>query len=347
LIDEIGLPPEHALTIEELPAAASRTSRVGFQLFGMRALLQRIGADVLFAALGMAPLFPPCPVLLAVRDPSPHLASGQNYSRRIKAENALRAALVRRAATTAARVLFPSEEAARAVGDALRLPPAKRVVVYHGCDHRLWDTPQDDPGVLGRYGLADRPFLLFVSQLYRQKHPDTLIAAFAEWIRRTGDREHQLVFAGKQEEPEFARALTAMVAGLDLERRVRFLGLVPHGDLPTLYKCATAFVLPTSMETFGHPFVEAMAAGAPVLCAETPIAREICGDAAMYFPVTDATALAGCLERIVGDTSARARMAAAGRARARNFSWEREARETLALLQEIAGARRGAPTAWA
>ena len=347
LIEQIELPADHPFQIEELPAAASRTSRVVWQLFGIRTMLQRMEADVLFAALGLAPLFPPCPVLLAVRDPSPHLDTGQNYSRRIKAENVLRAALVRRASDRAAKVLFPSHEAARAVGDALRVPAGQRVVVYHGCDHALWSAAAIDEMVLQRYGLERQPFLLFVSQLYRQKHPDTLIAGFAEWIRRSGDTRHQLVFAGKPEEPDFARSLTAMARRLGLEARVKFLGLVPHGELPTLYQRAAAFVLPTSMETFGHPFVEAMAAGAPTVAADTPIAREICEDAAMYFPVKDAAALAGCLERVVADDGVRERMIAAGRARAREFSWEREARETLALLRDIGAAKRGIVTAWA
>ena len=111
-----------------------------------------------------------------------------------------------------------------------------------------------------------------------------------------------------------------------------FLGEVPRCILPALYRHATAFVLPSMMESFGNPFVEAMCSGAPVIAADTEFARELCGDAATYFPVGDAAALAARLEEVAEQPVLRARMISEGYRRGSTFSWEREAQETLALL---------------
>jgi glycosyltransferase involved in cell wall biosynthesis len=340
LSDALALPSGHRFTLREVSAATSRSARVVWQLAGLGSLLRRVGADVLFAPFGLGPVVPPCPVLLAVRDPSPHVQHQQQYSRRIRFENRLRAWLVRLSCRAATKVLFPSHDAARTLGDALGLAESKRVVVYHGVDRSLWSESPARPSVLERYGVRDTPYLLFVSQLYRQKHPDVLIEAFARWIEASGNRRHHLLLAGREEESDFAQGLRALARRLGIEARVRFLGLVPHEDLPTLYRRASVFVLPTSMESFGQPFVEAMSSGVPVICADTPIAREICGDAAVYSPVGDAPALAGRLATVVdGAAGQRDTMIRLGKQRAAQFGWDREAAETLAIVREIAERR--------
>jgi glycosyltransferase involved in cell wall biosynthesis len=62
-----------------------------------------------------------------------------------------------------------------------------------------------------------------------------------------------------------------------------------------LYQHALAFVLPTTVETFGHPYAEAMASGSPLIAADTEIAREICGNAATFFPAGDVEGLVSAM----------------------------------------------------
>src|SRR6185503_5317644 len=141
-------------------------------------------------------------------------------------------------------------------------------------------------------------------------------------------------------EPKYGRELSQLVEELGIGPHTRFLGYIPTAEIPILYQNAAVFVLPTSMETFGHPFVEAMASGVPMICADTEIAREICGDVPLYFPVGDWQALARALEEVLsGSADVRNRLTQRGRERSSAFTFEREASQNLAILRDIANSQ--------
>jgi glycosyltransferase involved in cell wall biosynthesis len=101
-----------------------------------------------------------------------------------------------------------------------------------------------------------------------------------------------------------------------------------------LYAGAEAFVFPSLYEGFGLPVVEAMSCGAPVVCSDIPVLREVAGDAALYFDPRDAAQLAPMLTRVLDDATLRADLRTRGLSRAAQFSWERAARETLEVYRE-------------
>jgi len=130
----------------------------------------------------------------------------------------------------------------------------------------------------------------------------------------------------------FAEALDALIAELGVKDSVQLTGWIPSDDLLQLYARAHAFVYPSTFEGFGMPVLEAMAAGVPVACSDIAPLREVAGDAALLFDPMNEDAIADALDRIVTDAALRARLAQAGPERARRFSWERAARETLVAL---------------
>ena len=73
---------------------------------------------------------------------------------------------------------------------------------------------------------------------------------------------------------------------------MRFLGRVPYEEILGYYRGALALVFPSLIETFGHPLLEAMLAGTPILAADIASFREVAGDAALYFPPQDPVQLA-------------------------------------------------------
>ncbi len=114
-------------------------------------------------------------------------------------------------------------------------------------------------------------------------------------------------------------------------------GYVDDGELAALYRDATALVFPSRYEGFGLPALEAMAAGGRVVCADASSLPEVVGNAALLFPWDDAAALARQLSRVLHDGALRHSLTAAGAVQARRFSWEKTARETLAVFGEAAG----------
>src|SRR5579884_1799488 len=95
------------------------------------------------------------------------------------------------------------------------------------------------------------------------------------------------------------------------------------------------FVHPSLCESFGFPLVEAMAHGLPVVAADLPVHREMCGAAALYYRATDPAGLAEAVHRLAGDAAARAELGRAGRERARDFSWEKHVDAVMQLAREV------------
>lgn len=101
-----------------------------------------------------------------------------------------------------------------------------------------------------------------------------------------------------------------------LREHVMFLGGRPYDDIEALYTTSSVLVFPSLVESFGHPLIEAMAAGLPVITADTSVSREVCGTAALYFPPEDPQRLADDLIRLMSDRDLRERLACDGQSRA-------------------------------
>jgi glycosyltransferase involved in cell wall biosynthesis len=116
---------------------------------------------------------------------------------------------------------------------------------------------------------------------------------------------------------------------------VIFTDYVPAEDLPALYAGAACFVFPSLYEGFGLPVLEAMAAGAPVIASRAGAIPEVAGDAALLVDPVRVEEIAEAIEAVLADRALRDRLVAAGRARARTFSWETVARQTLAVYESV------------
>jgi glycosyltransferase involved in cell wall biosynthesis len=126
-----------------------------------------------------------------------------------------------------------------------------------------------------------------------------------------------------------------VVENAGLKDRVVFAGPVAEGDLPALYSGATLFVFPSLYEGFGLPVLEAMACGVPVVCSNTSSLPELAGDAALLADPSDVDALAATMSQALAGEDLRQEMRQKGMAQAARFSWERTARETLVVYNQI------------
>ena len=214
------------------------------------------------------------------------------------------------------RNLIAVSEATRA--DMLHfysLPAARVAVIPHGVEAEFFS--------LDRTHLD--PYVLCVSTLHPHKNFERLIRA---WARRK--REYRLVITGVR--GFGAQSIEALIAELRVGDSVQLTGWVPREEIYRLYERALASIFPSTFEGFGLPVLEALAAGVPVACSDIPVLHEVAGDAALFFDPLDEGAIAASLDRIVSDAALRAQLSAAGPLRARGFTWERTAEQTLRVL---------------
>ena len=200
--------------------------------------------------------------------------------------------------------------------ELLGADPGGIAIVPGGVDGRF--TPAADTGAARRtHGLA-RPYVLCVASHTARKN----LAALVPAARALAAEGVELAVAGGHR-PQFARE-----QGLEA---LKLLGHVDDALLPGLYAGAEAFVLPSLYEGFGLPVLEAMASGTPVVTTTAGALPETCGGAARL--VGDPSGIAEALTTLLGDSAERARLREAGRARARELTWERTAGTMDALLQ--------------
>jgi glycosyltransferase involved in cell wall biosynthesis len=185
-----------------------------------------------------------------------------------------------------------------------------------------------------RYGLPER-FILNVGSLEPGKNRATLLKAYA-LLRKRG-LEQKLVVAG-QKAWKFEGDL-GLMEELGLGGDVTFTGYVTPEEMPALYNAADLFVFPSLYEGFGLPVIEAMACGVPVVASNLSAIPEVAGEAALLVDPRDADQLCDSMERILRDKRLHATLRRRGLARAKGFSWERAARETVEVYQEVAAKR--------
>ncbi len=215
-------------------------------------------------------------------------------------------------------------------------PDAKVTVVYHGVHPRF--HPIDDHEAVGRtltrYRIST-PYLLFVSTVQPRKNVSRLIEAFAIARHSFQDRPPPtLVLAGKR--GWLSDRIDRRAAELGIAQDVKFVGYVDDRDLPALLNGALAYVIPSLYEGFGMTVLEAQACGTPVLASNVSALPEVVGDAGLLVDPYDVDAIATGLVRIVNDAALRARLRERGLHRAGGWTWERTARETLAVLERAA-----------
>jgi glycosyltransferase involved in cell wall biosynthesis len=130
-----------------------------------------------------------------------------------------------------------------------------------------------------------------------------------------------------------SRDLEDLIERLQIEDAIRFTGYVPFEDLPALYSLAEMFVFPSLYEGFGLPIIEAMACGTPVVTGQVAALTEVAGGAVEQVDRLDAEALGSAIVGLATNRERREELAALGLQRARMFSWERAARETLKVYR--------------
>jgi glycosyltransferase involved in cell wall biosynthesis len=260
-----------------------------------------------------------CPVVVTVHDMIPERLS-EVFGKNDKTSVRKRAAVER-----ADRVICVSESTRRDLMELFNPDPRKIQTIHLGSTRT---TPLDADS--WKAHTIDRPFFLYVGMRGPYKNFDRVLRAYAsrQWLRT----EFDLIVFGNA---AFWVEETELMASLGLEYpRVRQIAgndaLLGH-----LYGRAVALIYPSLYEGFGIPPLEAMAYGCPVLCSDRSSIPEVVGDAGLYFDPESVDSIADAMERVVAVAEFREDLSARGRERAKLFSWDRCAAQTMEVYREL------------
>jgi len=231
-------------------------------------------------------------------------------------------------------VLVSSKSVKDDLMDIFGLDPLRIRVIYYGLDEcfKPMRRPEKAESFFKARGFSP-PYFFSLLAIHPRKNVSGLLKGFASFKKRTG-LPHTLVLGGR----EYGEKNPSMEAErLGIGGSFRFAGYIPEEELPIYYSFAEAFVFPSFDEGFGFPPLEAMACGAPVLSSRAGSLPEILDAAALYFDPGEPEELAGLLVEILGSEDGRAQLRERGFAQASRYSWDKCARETLALYRELAG----------
>lgn len=205
----------------------------------------------------------------------------------------------------------------------------RRFPAARGKSHTIALAASPPPAAVGElnsaWGLEARRYVLAVGTLEPRKNLERLISAWSQLSEPLRQR-HTLAVVGPRGWRDAPILAAAHAHGAKL------LGHVTEAELASLYANCAAFAYPSLYEGFGLPVLEAMSAGAPVLTSDLSSLPEVAGDAALLVDPRDATAIARGLQRLLTEPGLADALRIRGRDRAAQFSWERTARATLALM---------------
>jgi glycosyltransferase involved in cell wall biosynthesis len=287
----------------------------GWEQIALPKAAQRDGLDVFFAPGYTAPVVLKTPVVLLVHDVS--FAAHPEWFR--WREGVRRRLLTRWSCERARLVLTVSDAARREIALHFGLDGARVRRIYPGVT----------PLPAGPARTAD-PLVLFVGSVFNRRHIPDLIRAFKP-IAMSNPGAHLEIVGDNRTYPHEDPSWIAAAAGIP--SRVSIRSYVSDDELANLYGRARAFALLSEYEGFGHPPLEALAAGVPPVLLDTEVAREVCGDAAVYVTKGDIAGTTAALNGLLFDDDIRRRVLAAAPAVLARYSWTRAAAETLAALE--------------
>lgn len=292
----------------------------------------RSRADVIFIPTAATLPVGPVPAVCTIHDVTP--VTMPSHSNKV---TALQRIFFKGCARFSRAIITSSECSRRDIITLLGVPEEKITVIYDACDHAIFNpTPADQValGALrGRLGIK-KPYLLHHGTIQPRKNLKRLIEAFRLMLARDSNLDFDLVLAGQMGWAceEIIDAARNSNGG---RGNVIFAGVLSDAELALLIKGASLAAIPSLYEGFSLPMVEAMACGVPTVASRTSCLPEISGNALAYFDPLSIEDMATCMQAALLDCDLNQRLRQNGVERAREFSWERCARETLQVLMRV------------
>lgn len=297
------------------------------------AVLMRERLDIFHAPANTAPLAYTGDVVLTIHDLAIYrypswFPRGQAFSTKF---------LVPKSANKAKRIIAVSKATKQDIIRLFKINPNKVKVVYEGVVQKLGSRLTKNiskTALQKRYKIGDK-YLFFIGTLEPRKNLINLITAFNDLLLQNYRKfkDYELILAGGKgwKYEEIFKSIKKQKYGY----KIKFLNYVPHEYKIALMKNATGFVFPTMYEGFGLPVLEAMSLGIPVITSKVSSLPEIAGNAAILVNPTKTKEITAALRKVLFNKKLREKMSAAGEIQARQFTWIKNAKETIKQYQEV------------
>lgn len=299
-----------------------------FEQHALPAEIAHLGLDLLHSPDFIPPFRANCRTVITVHDLAFLL-----YPQFLTRESARYYGQIDQAVRQADHIIADSESTRRDILRMLGTPPDKVSVVYLAANplYRPIPLAQARQRVAEKFGLSG-DFILSVGTIEPRKNLPTLLRAYRQLLDAY-KLDVGLALAGG--EGWLYAEIPSLVRRLRLTGRARFLGRVPDEDLLHLYNAAGMVAHPALYEGFGLPPLEAMACGTPVVVSNASSLPEVVGGAGLLIEPEGVDAWAAALWRVFCDDDLRDELSQKALARSRRFSWERAARHTLRIYEQV------------
>jgi glycosyltransferase involved in cell wall biosynthesis len=291
-----------------------------WEQFSLPALARAMAADVLFSPANFGPFLSASSVILLRNSLAVVEREGRLAKRIYWGALAFATAI---SVLRSSRTIAVSKYAVAALTRRLPASVHKKIfVVYHGIRESFF----------ARSPAKEREsFLLIVADIYIQKNLHTMMEALSKiYGQIPGIR---LKIAGRIVDQDYFNEIRGLTERLKLQDCVEFLGPVDIESLVSLYRRCRLLVFPSTVETFGHPLIEAMACGTPIASSNTAAMPEVLGDAGIYFDPLDPEDMANKVLELYNNATLRKELTERGYQRAQRFALPQTVAETARVLK--------------
>lgn len=289
-----------------------------------------VGCDLLHVPHYNAPLLPTSPLLVTIHDII-HITD-PDYRNSLKSMLYAKP-LLALVARKAAHIVTDSDFSKSQIVEHLGVPESKVTRIYCGVNGQFHNLCRDEAFTKVSDSLAvSRPYFLYVGSLKRYKNVSTLLKAFAILCERRSI-PHQLLIVG--DDRRLGPVLRRQAESAGISNRTKFVSYVDAELLPSIYAAADALVMPSRIEGFGLPVLEAMSCGTPVICSRAASLPEVGGDAVLYFDPGSVDELSHALERLVDSPQIWNDLRKKGLDRSGAFTWEESTRQHLQVYEQV------------
>ncbi len=314
--------------------------RIWFDRHHLPKLIARFAPDILLALGNLGLTHPPCPQAVFVHQPQ--LVYPPKHFGPLRLKNRLRAFYVKyrfkRQLASTQLLLCQTEVVARRLRDVLGYN-GRISVCGTSISPSIFQSPvaPPEPDTFATY--RDSFKLLYLTRYYPHKNLEGIVALF-ERYREALDGVVVFLTIAADQHPNAARLLER-ISALGLENHIVNLGPVPHADVKNYYHHSDALLMPTLLETFGIPYLEAMASDLPVITSDLDFAHAVCGDAALYCDPWNLDSMRDTILRLKSNDALRQDLVSAGKKRIEHNvrSWEDIAAVVLSDLDTVATPR--------